>query len=198
MPRWLRTVVVSDEEKAPGGAQEGERKRTAVDVSKSLSRRRNRGSDIVPGMSLAGARVLARWCPACRRREPGLRLRHGTWEGRCRYRPPSRRGWRAGGREGARQRRTPETLSTVAAPAGGPARSSAEASVMGVERRGRLISWFVRASNRAACAVWEETSEQVESDGQVVCHFQTAGVGGVSAGQGQPGRAASWPCPAAA
>jgi hypothetical protein len=35
------------------------------------------------GMSLAGARLLARWCPVCRRREPGLRLLHGTWEGGC-------------------------------------------------------------------------------------------------------------------
>src|SRR6266704_2535749 len=98
---WLTTVVVSDEEKAPsevsGGDREGERERTAVDVSKSLGRHRNRGQDRISGMSLAGARVLARWCPACRRREPGLRLLHGTWEGRCRYRPPSRRGWRAGG-----------------------------------------------------------------------------------------------------
>jgi hypothetical protein len=37
MLRWLKTVVVSDPEKAPvevsGGDQEGERKRTAVDVS---------------------------------------------------------------------------------------------------------------------------------------------------------------------
>jgi hypothetical protein len=39
MLRWLKTVVVGDEEKAPGevsgGDQEAERKRTAVDVSKS-------------------------------------------------------------------------------------------------------------------------------------------------------------------
>jgi hypothetical protein len=33
------------------------------------------------GMSLAGARVLARRCPAYRRRDPGLRLLPGTWEG---------------------------------------------------------------------------------------------------------------------
>jgi len=32
-------------------------------------------------MSLAGARLLARRCPVCRRREPDLRLLHGTWEG---------------------------------------------------------------------------------------------------------------------
>jgi len=37
------------------------------------------------GMSLAGARLLARWCPAWRRRESDLRLLHGTWEGECRY-----------------------------------------------------------------------------------------------------------------
>src|SRR5262245_64363305 len=47
----------------------------------------------------------------------------------------------------------------------------------------------VRASNRTAQAVWEETSEQVESAGQVVCHFHAAGVGGAPAGQGPPGRA---------
>jgi hypothetical protein len=36
-----------------------------------------------------------------------------------------------------------EGLSTVAVPAGGPSRSSVEASVMGVERRGRLVcGWF--------------------------------------------------------
>ena len=38
MLRWLKTVVVSDAEKAPGevsgGDWEGERKRTAVDASK--------------------------------------------------------------------------------------------------------------------------------------------------------------------
>lgn len=38
MLRWLETVVVSDEEKAPGeasgGEWEGERKRIAIEVSK--------------------------------------------------------------------------------------------------------------------------------------------------------------------
>jgi len=33
------------------------------------------------GMSLAGVRLLARRCPACRRREPGLRRSRGTGEG---------------------------------------------------------------------------------------------------------------------
>ena len=40
MLRWLMTVVVSDEEKAPvkvsGGVREGERERTADDVSKQI------------------------------------------------------------------------------------------------------------------------------------------------------------------
>jgi len=40
-------------------------------------------------MSLAGARRLARRCPAWRRREPGLRLPRGTWEGARRYCGPA-------------------------------------------------------------------------------------------------------------
>src|SRR6266705_643016 len=55
---WLATVVVSDEEKAPGevsgGDQEGERERTAVEVSESLGWHRNRGQDRASGMGLAG------------------------------------------------------------------------------------------------------------------------------------------------
>jgi hypothetical protein len=42
---------------------------------------RNRGVAYYFGMSLAGARLLARWCPAWRRCEPDLLLLHGTWEG---------------------------------------------------------------------------------------------------------------------
>lgn len=41
-----------------------------------------------------------------------------------------------------------EGLSTVAGCAGGPVRSSDEASVMGVERRGRAIRGWVRSVNR--------------------------------------------------
>jgi hypothetical protein len=40
---------------------------------------------LCPGMSLVGVRLLARWCPVWRRREPGLLLSHGTWEGVLRY-----------------------------------------------------------------------------------------------------------------
>src|SRR5262245_39754159 len=78
-----------------------------------------------------------------------------------------------------------ELLSTEAASAGGPACSSGEAPVMGVERRGRLICWFVSASNQAM--FWEETREQVRTGRQVVCDTQAAGVGGVQASQGEQG-----------
>jgi hypothetical protein len=50
-------------------------------------------------------------------------------------------------------RQTPEALSTEAVLAGGPARSSAEARVMRVERRGRLIVRFVRTSNQGAAVL---------------------------------------------
>ena len=62
------------------------------------------------------------------------------------------------------ERRKPETLSTDAVPAGGPARSSGEAPVMGVERRGRLIWWLFEQPGHA----WEETSGQVRSGRQAV------------------------------
>src|SRR5436190_22648907 len=85
-------------------------------------------------MSLAGARLLARRCPAWKRRESGLLLSRGTGEGAPRYPRPARavRGSvpPGGNREG---------LSTVAGRAGGLPRGSDEARVRGVERRGRVI-----------------------------------------------------------
>jgi hypothetical protein len=88
MLRWLMTVVVSDEEKALLRCQVGTRK---ASVSEPLLTCRNCEMASKPersrvsGMSLAGARVLARRCPACRRREPGLRHARGTWEGVARH-----------------------------------------------------------------------------------------------------------------
>jgi hypothetical protein len=74
-----------------------------------------------------------------------------------------------------------EALSTVAAPAGGPARSSGEASVMDVERRGRIIcDLFARATGLSR----EETGERVRVFGQAVRHFQAVGVGGVQESRG--------------
>jgi hypothetical protein len=67
MLRWLKTVVVSDEEKAHVMRQVGTGKTNA---SEPLVKRRDfkmtpkPGSIRVPGMSLAGARLLVRWCPA--------------------------------------------------------------------------------------------------------------------------------------
>ena len=58
MLRWLKTVVVSDEEKAlvkaSGGDREGERERIVDDVSKLHQVTPKPGCEIGPGMSLAG------------------------------------------------------------------------------------------------------------------------------------------------
>ena len=84
MLRWLKTVVVNDEEKAPLRCQAGIRKASESDsllTCRNLETTSEPGCQCDPGMSLAGARLLARWCPACRRREPGLRLPCGTGEG---------------------------------------------------------------------------------------------------------------------
>ena len=80
MLRWLKTVVVSDVEKAHVMRQVGARETTAVDMSRSESDI-GTGFGSRPGMSLAGTHVLVRRCPAQRRREPRLRLSQGTWEG---------------------------------------------------------------------------------------------------------------------
>ena len=74
-----------------------------------------------PGMSLAETRLLARWCPAWRRREPGLRLSCGTWESAPRYCLPGE-----GGERETPKRLKREGLSTDPGSAGGPARSSGE------------------------------------------------------------------------
>src|SRR5450755_2528692 len=98
-------------------------------------------------MSLAVIRLLVRRFPACRRREPGLRLPHGTGEGASRYWPVPIMG--PSGRE------SPERLnrkgpSTVAGRAGGPVRRSCEAPVTGAERRGRVVRDCVRPVNSRA------------------------------------------------
>ena len=71
---WLETVVVSDVGKGAldvsGRDQEGERKRIAADVSSIIRVTSKPGCLRNPGISLAGARLLARRCPAWKRREP--------------------------------------------------------------------------------------------------------------------------------
>ena len=88
--RWLKTVVVSDREKAglipSGGDQEDVPEASArrfgvgvtVEASSESSDIKTGDPPFVPGISLAGTRLLARWCPARRWREPGLRLLYGT------------------------------------------------------------------------------------------------------------------------
>jgi hypothetical protein len=145
MLRWLKTVVVSDEEKAHEMRQVGTRKASESEpllkCRNQIRRHRNWGAWGCFRMSLAGARVLARWCPAWRRREPGLRLARGTWEGGCRHCVPALwGGWVRGSAPSGWNR---EALSTVAASAGGPARSSGEALVIGVDAKGPAYRWFV-------------------------------------------------------
>jgi hypothetical protein len=108
------------------------------------------------GMSLAGARLLARWCPACRWREPGLRLLCGTREGACSTLRPA-----GCERERAKRQKLRGTEYRCGR-AGGPVRSSDEALVMGVERRDRLI-WVCSFEQPGQPRLWEETSEQIKS-----------------------------------
>ena len=78
MGRWLKTVVLSDEEKASKRRQVGAGKTIPAEASKFFQTASKPGSGVNSGKSLAGARVLARWCPVWRGREPGLRLSCGT------------------------------------------------------------------------------------------------------------------------
>jgi hypothetical protein len=93
----------------------------AVDASLLEKAASEPGVTFWPGMSLADTRLLARWCPAWRRREPGLRLSCGTWESAPRY----GRALKGGERENP-ERLKRKGLSTDAGRAGGPARSSGE------------------------------------------------------------------------
>jgi hypothetical protein len=61
--------------------RQGPGRRTRVNHRRSVERvkrHQNRGLNAGPGMSLADTRLLARRCPACRWREPGLRLACGN------------------------------------------------------------------------------------------------------------------------
>src|SRR5215203_7149097 len=95
------------------------------------------------GMSLAGARLLARWCPALRRREPD----QAAFAWNVRRRAPIVLSDLWVGRGSVPGGGNREGLSTDAGCAGGLARSSDEASVMEVERRGQVIrGLFVRST----------------------------------------------------
>jgi hypothetical protein len=120
--------------KVSGGDREGERKRIAVDVSKlrddietgvSMQSRDEPGGCPPIGQAVSGMQATRAWSAASvwnRRRRTRI---HPAW---------------SGGRQGASQAvRSRQGLSTVAGCAGGLARSSDEASVMGAERRGRVV-----------------------------------------------------------
>ena len=78
----------------------------------------------------------------------------------------------------------------MAARAGGPARSSDEAPVMGVERRGRLI-WCCLFEQPGVSR--EETSEQYGFGRKTVRHTEEPGVAGVEAGPEEQGcRRGGW------
>jgi len=126
---------------ASGEDQEGERKRTTEDVSKGLDDietgvgnwlRDEPGGSLLTGQVVSGMKVARAWS--------GLRC--GTWEPVVSA--PVGDQWRqsgpavVGGRESLK-RRIREGLRTDAGHRGGPARSSDEGSVMGPERRGRII-----------------------------------------------------------
>jgi hypothetical protein len=82
--RWLKTVVVSEMEKAPVEASGRDREGVASQPAKC-----RKGSWLTSkpgylncsGIGLAVTHLLARRCPAYRRRELDLRLSRGTWEG---------------------------------------------------------------------------------------------------------------------
>ena len=79
MLRWLKTVVVSDEEKAHEMRQAGTRKTTTAEASKLFQMTSEPGCWCVLRDEPGGCPdLLARRCPAQRWREPGLRLPCGT------------------------------------------------------------------------------------------------------------------------
>ena len=175
--------VVSDEEKAPARRQVGIRKANA---SESLTKCRNPIDDIKTGASawpwdesggypftgqmVSGIKATRAWSAAV------------AWNvGRQALIPPPAGFGVVRGR--APSSRNCEVLSTDAGRAGGPVRSSDEAPVMGVERRGRPIEGclfdqpeFLEGSGGQVSVAWE-----------VVRYLEVGSVGDVLASQGQQG-----------
>jgi hypothetical protein len=130
---------------ASGEGQEGERKRSTDDVSKGLVDietgvgnwlRDKPGGSLLTGQAVSGMKVARAW--------PGLW--YGTWEPVVPRLRAASGGVPAvaGGRESPK-RLIREGLRTDAGHRGGPDRSSDEGSVIGPERRGRVIlaCWLV-------------------------------------------------------
>jgi hypothetical protein len=141
--RWLKTVVVSVEEKAHVMRQVGIGK---ASVSEPLMTCREVEVTSKPGRSVV-VRDEPGGCPfigqvvsgmkAARARSAASAWNWGRQAPTPRDRAVARRGGQARGSASGGGNR--QALSTVAAAAGGPARSSGEAPVIGVERRSRLI-----------------------------------------------------------
>jgi hypothetical protein len=138
LPRWLKTVVVSDEGKgardASGGVQEG----VALKVPRGIHRliaslfrevASEPGVTAWPGMSLAVARIAGQVVPGAEvaRAWTAAFVRNVGWRA---LKLPS---YRKGGERESSKRLNREELSTVAGCAGGPARS--------VRRAAQRTSW---------------------------------------------------------
>jgi hypothetical protein len=141
---WLKTVVLNVVGKGAArsrqvwvGKMSDGRESSAVDVSKRSEMTSEPGLHLCPGMSLGDTRLLPRRRPAYRQHEPDL----GASMERVKACPDT------AAVPSAARGRSPsggirEELSTVAGRAGGPARSSCEASAYrsgcGAKGRGRL------------------------------------------------------------
>lgn len=148
--RWLTTVVVSVEEKAHVMRQVGIGK---ASESEPLLTCREVETTSKPGRS-AVVRDEPGGCPPLGQAASGMKAARARSAASARnlgrqastLLGPATMWWSGSARGSASGGGNRETLSTVAAPAGGPARSSEEPFVMRVERRGRLI----RAGRRSA------------------------------------------------
>jgi hypothetical protein len=140
MLRWLMTVMVSDEEKAQVMCQVGVGK---ASVSEPLMTCRDQevaskpGHPSSSGMSLAGVPLIGQVASGMKAApaRSAASVRNVGRRTSILSSPVT-----GVARGSASSSSHCETLSTVAVSAGGPARSSGEAPVMGVERRGRVIS----------------------------------------------------------
>jgi hypothetical protein len=152
--RWLKTVVVSVEEKAHVMRQVGIGK---ASVSEPLLTCREVEVTSKPGRS-AVVRDEPGGCPLIGQVVSGTKVARArsaasAWNLGRQVATLSERAadWRSGSARGsALGGGNREALSIVASPAGGPARSSDEAAVIAVERRGRLIcAELVEATGRS-------------------------------------------------
>src|SRR3954451_22641834 len=141
-------------------------------------RHRNRSIAVCSGMSLAGARRLARRCPAWRRREPDLLRPNGTGESAHRHGAPHSDVLVGGARRGS---------APVAVRAGGPARSSGEVPVMGAERRGRVVRGFLLSINHTAIGGGGTGNGNARIVRQAVRYLEAGRLGCLGEGENQSG-----------